>query len=102
MGFTISPATRPAPTFPLGRVLATPGAIEALIAARCDGGELLDRHARGDWGDLDAHDHAANDRAVAEGHRVLSAYTLRTGATLWIVTEHDRSCTTLLLPPSDY
>ena len=101
MGFTISPATRSAPTLPLGRVLATPGAIETLIAARCDGGELLDRHAHGDWGDLDAHDRAANDRAVTEGQRVLSAYTLRTGATLWIVTEHDRSCTTLLLP-SEY
>lgn len=101
MGFTISPAARTAPTLPLGRVMATPDAVEALIAARCDGGELLDRHARGDWGDLEAHDRAANDRAVTEGQRVLSAYTLRTGVTQWIATEHDRSCTTLLLP-SDY
>lgn len=61
---------------PLGRVLATPGAIEALIAARCGGGELLDRHARADWGELDAHDRAANDAALVNGGRVLSAYTL--------------------------
>ena len=101
MGFTISPAARTAPTLPLGRVLATPGAVEALVAARCDGGTLLDRHARGDWGELDAHDRAANDAALVNGGRVLSAYTLRTGKTLWIITEHDRACTTLLLP-SEY
>ena len=96
-----TPAGRPRPVLPLGRVLATPGAIEALRDARCDGGELLDRHAGADWGELDAHDRAANDAALVNGGRVLSAYTLRTGATLWIITEHDRACTTLLLP-SEY
>lgn len=96
-----SPASHPRPVLTLGRVLATPGAIEALVEARCDGGALLDRHARGDWGELDADDRARNDAALVAGARVLSAYTLRTGTTLWIITEHDRSCTTLLLP-SDY
>ena len=86
------------PVIPLGRVLATPGAIEALIAARCDGGALLDRHAGGDWGELEADDRARNDAALVTGERVLSSYTLRTGTTVWIITEHDRSCTTLLLP----
>lgn len=101
MPFPPSPAGHPHPVLPLGRVLATPGAIEALIEARCDGGVLLDRHARGDWGELDDHDRAANDAALVNGGRVLSAYTLRTGVTLWIVTEHDRARTTLLLP-SEY
>jgi hypothetical protein len=96
-----SPADILRPRLLLGRVLATPGAIEALVEARCDGGELLDRHARADWGELDADDRARNDAALVAGGRVLSAYSLCTGATLWIITEHDRSCTTLLLP-SDY
>ena len=101
MPFPTSPDGHPRPPLPLGRVLATPGAIEALADAQCDGLALLDRHARGDWGELDADDRARNDAAHVAGERVLSAYTLRTGATLWIITEADRSCTTLLLP-SDY
>ncbi|GJG89751.1 hypothetical protein tb265_49320 [Gemmatimonadetes bacterium T265] len=83
---------------PLGRVLITPDALDALTAAGADGRELLDRHRRGDWGDLDAHDRAANEAAVVEGERVLSAYTLRTGATVWILTEYDRAHTTILVP----
>ena len=95
-----SPTSQNRCVLPLGRVLATPGAIEALVAARDDGGALLDRHVRGDWGHVDAHDGAANDAALVSGERVLSAYTLRTGVTLWIITEADRSCTTLL--PSEH
>ncbi len=64
-----------------------------------NGAGLLARHARGDWGDLDAHDAAANRRAVLAGDaRVLSAYRLPTGERLWILTEADRSCTTVLRP----
>ena len=85
-------------SLPLGRVLAAAGAIEALVAARCDGSALIARHERGDWGDLDARDQAANAAALVQGRRVLSAYTLCAGVTLWIVTEADRSRTTLLLP----
>lgn len=88
----------PRDPLPLGRVLTTPGALDALAAAGADPRRLLDRHRRADWGDLDAHDRAANDAAIVEGERVLSAYTLRTGATVWIITEADRSCTTFLLP----
>ena len=85
----------------LGRVLATPGAVE-LIGAGVPLWKYLIRHACGDWGDLDEHDRAANARAVQYGgERVLSAYRVETGARLWIITEADRSATTLLLP-SEY
>lgn len=86
----------------LGQVVATPGALEALRAA--DAGlelaqHLLARHASGDWGDLDQEDREANDRAAALGEeRILSAYDLDGGGRIWIITEWDRSVTTLLLP----
>lgn len=86
----------------LGQVVATPGALEALRAA--DAGlalaqHLLSRHASGDWGDLDQEDRESNDRAAALGEeRILSAYALDGGGKIWIITEWDRSVTTLLLP----
>jgi hypothetical protein len=84
--------------FPLGRVLATPGALDAL--ARCgDAAEpLLSRHACGDWGEVCAEDARANERALSDGERLLSAYRTRRGVKLWIITEADRSSTCLLLP----
>ena len=84
--------------FPLGRVVATPGALAALTQAGADPRRLLARHARGDWGDLDAEDRAANERAIATGERLLSAYRLPSGDRVWIITEADRSSTCLLLP----
>lgn len=83
---------------PLGHVVATPGALETMAEAGASVQDLLTRHASGDWGRLDAEDKAANDRAVSEGTRVLSAYVLRGGSKIWIITEADRSVTTLLLP----
>jgi len=85
----------------LGQVVATPGALAALDQADMTPLPLLVRHARGDWGDLDDEDRQANDDAVRNGGRVLSAYHLPTGEKLWIITEADRSSTTLLLP-SEY
>lgn len=61
----------------------------------------LRRHAQGDWGDLDEHDRAANDRALIEGTRLFSAYKTSTGTKFWIITEADRASTTVLLP-SEY
>lgn len=92
--------TRP---FRLGRIVATPAALAALEAAggRVVSARLLRRHLAGDWGDLDAEDRAANYCALLEGARLLSAYVLSTGERVWIITEADRSATTLLLP-SDY
>jgi hypothetical protein len=92
-------ATRP--LFPLGRIVATPGALEALHNARQDARELLARHVRGDWGTLSADDWNENDFAVTRTLRLLSAYHLTTGEKMWIITEADRSATTLLLP-SEY
>jgi len=84
------------PKFPLGRLVATPAAIELGI----DFGPYLSRHLRGDWGDIDEEDWAQNDAALDQGLRLFSVYKLQAG-TLWIITEADRSSTCVLLP-SDY
>lgn len=86
------------PLFPLGRVVATPGAIDALAKAEQSAWVFLNRHQFGDWGDMDPHDLQENERALKGGSRLFSAYTLKNGIRLWVITEHDRSCTTLLLP----
>ena len=86
--------------FPLGRILATPGALEALRGAGEDPIRYLSRHAAGDWGELDAHDRRENELALEHGRRLLSSYPV--GETrVWVITEADRSVTTLLLP-SEY
>lgn len=90
-------------SFPLGQTQGTPGAIAALKEARVSPATLLDRHARGDWGDLGRGDWDANDAAVADGSRVFSAYNLPTGVRVWVITEAvgddgRRALTTLLLP----
>lgn len=87
--------------FPLGRTVATPGALDALSAAGASAATLLARHARGDWGDVCRDDHHANEQALIQGARLLSVYRLRTGEKIWVITEADRSSTTLLMP-SDY
>ncbi len=87
--------------FPLGQVVATPGALEALTANSQHPLEFLTRHVAGDWGDLDEHDRKENEYSLVHQLRLLSAYTLRDGTRLWVITEADRSATTLLLP-SEY
>lgn len=84
--------------FPLGQTVATIGAHNALAAAFHLPAEFLLRHQFGDWGDLDPEDRQENERALRGGGRLLSAYTLRSEERLWIITEADRSATTLLLP----
>lgn len=86
------------PRFALGRLVATPAALTVLIVAKVPPHSLLRRHVRGDWGDLDAQDRKENERALAQGTRLLSSYRLPDGETVWIITEADRSATTLLLP----
>jgi hypothetical protein len=83
--------------FRLGMICATPGALAFMSEHAISGAVLLARHQMGDWGDLCPEDRAANDRAVVEGGRILSAYDLAAGK-LWIITEYDRSATTVLLP----
>ena len=85
----------------LGRIVATPGALAELEQAGQKVDEFLRRHECGDWGEVQEEDWAANDRALQSGERVLSSYRLKSGEPIWIVTEADRSSTTLLLP-SEY
>ncbi len=89
------------PLFRLGQVVLTPGAIRALEEARLCPWDFLARHSAGDWGDLDEEDWHLNDEAVKDGSRILSAYLTAKGERVWVITEADRSVTTLLLP-SEY
>ena len=89
------------PLFALGQVVATPGALELLESAGKTPSEFLARHHRGDWGDdLCEEDRELNDAAIYDGSRLISAYTVGEGK-VWVITEADRSSTTLLLP-SEY
>ncbi len=84
--------------FPLGATVATPGALAALEEAGVPPYGLLVRHQQGDWGDLDLADCHANELALLDGTRLFSAYTLHTSTRVWVITEADRSATTILLP----
>lgn len=84
------------PLFPLGRLVAAPGALAALERAKQP--PACFRHAGGDWGELEPADVAENEYSVAHGFRLLSRYRTDAGDRLWIITEADRSATTLLLP----
>ena len=82
--------------FPLGRLVLTTGAYDALTAADMKMG--LFWHMRGEWGAVSPQDRTENHRAVRNGGRILSAYLAKNGTRFWIVTEADRSATTVLLP----
>ncbi len=81
--------------FPLGRLVATPGALEIIKRLACF--PFLELHASAEWGDVDDHDRQANDQALRDGTRLLSSYRTPLG-TIWIITEADRSSTCILLP----
>ncbi len=87
------------PRFNLGQLVATPGVLE--VVKHDEMMSALTRHLRGDWGNLDADDKQANDDALVHGSRLLSAYLTADGTKFWIITEADRSATTVLLP-SEY
>lgn len=89
------------PRFPLGRVVATPHALSVLSVQAIPPERLLERHARGDWGELEAEDVQANQEALQHGWRLFSSYTLAEAVKVWIITEADRSVTTILMP-DDY
>ena len=88
------------PLFTLGRILATPAAREALGELNYSSLDLLRRHMRGDWAEMDTEDQQANREAIVEEDRVFSAFTIQ-GIKFWVITEADRSATTILLP-SEY
>lgn len=83
--------------FPPGQVVATPGALELLERRGKDALEFLCRHMRGDWGDMCDEDKATNEHALENDLRLFSAYEIE-GGKLWLITEWNRSATTLLRP----
>jgi hypothetical protein len=87
----------------LGRVLATPGILEALEQSGQSPANFLDRHIHGDWGNVGHEDWQLNVYALKDGSRILSAYQTSKGIKIWIITEAadengNRAATTLLLP----
>ena len=84
--------------FDPGQIVATSGALDALAKAEQHPGDFLTRHLAGDWGELCKDDTVANQEALETNLRLMSAYTTRNQTKLWIITEADRSVTTLLLP----
>lgn len=85
-----------APLFELGRIVSTPRALQAL-----DDEEMtyaISRHNRGDWGEVGQDDWQENETSLREGFRLLSVYRSTSGVTFWVITEADRSATTVLLP----
>ncbi|MCI0659992.1 MAG: hypothetical protein L0220_02855 [Acidobacteria bacterium] len=91
----------PKPLFDLGAIVATPGALEALVESGERAETFLQRHVSGDWGELSTDDAEENKLSLKEGFRLLSAYVLSSGQRIWVLTEADRSVTTILLP-EDY
>ncbi len=83
--------------FEPGRVVATPGALDAMEEAGTEPSELLRRHLGGDWGEVPKEDARENELSLKHGFRVLSSYPVG-GQKVWIITEADRSATTMLLP----
>ena len=82
---------------PLGQLVATPHALALLEKANLSTFTIFARHERGDWGDVDIEDAMANEQALIDDGRLMSVYKLEIG-TVWVITEADRSATTLLLP----
>ena len=93
-------AIREKKSFPLGQVLITPPAEAVLQEAGRTFQEFLDRHASGDWGEIDVDDWNANEDALTSGARLMSVYAVTEKQKVWIITESDRSVTLLL--PNDY
>jgi hypothetical protein len=95
---------RSKPRFTLGQVISTPGALSAIADSDQNPAEFLAQHVTGDWGELNQEDKASNDAAIEhEGDvdrqgRILSEYRTGKGVKIWVISEADRSVTSLLLP----
>ena len=92
-------AELPTKKFRLGRLVATPNALSQLTPE--DILRAIQRHQAGDWGDVSQEDRRANDIALQNSTRILSVYHTERRVRFWIITEADRSATTMLLP-QDY
>jgi hypothetical protein len=88
--------TSESPKFQLGNLVATPAALSALT--HDDIMTAISRHVKGDWGEVCDEDREENERSLREGYRLLSVYHAANGTKFWLITEHDRSVTTILLP----
>lgn len=88
----------PQAKFPLGQCVITPDAVDALATTGEQPQTFLLRHVQGDWGELDAEDIEENEMSLQRGFRLLSRYLLADKTVIWIITEADRSVTTILLP----
>lgn len=86
--------------FPLGQTVATPGALRVLGDTGVSWVSLLRRHQSGDWGEVDLSDSHENELGLRQGYRLMSVYPVGS-ETVWVITEADRSSTTILLP-EDY
>lgn len=84
--------------FPTGQIVATPGALRLMEQHHISPISLLTRHVQGDWGSVEPEDAASNSEAISQGNRILSSYFVHGDHRVWIITEWDRSVTTLLLP----
>ncbi|NLS93922.1 MAG: hypothetical protein GXX96_17305 [Planctomycetaceae bacterium] len=89
------------PKFALGRLLVTGSALKALEESGQSPIDFICRHVRGDYGEICREDKRLNEQALINEGRILSSYKTLKGAKIWIITEADRSATTLLLP-SEY
>jgi len=85
-------------TFPLGQIVSTPDALRVIEESGQTPDFFLDRHVRGDWGEVCDEDKQANDQALVHGERLLSAYRTLMGVRIWVITEADRSSSCILLP----
>ena len=92
------PETKQQPLFSLGQLVATPGALAALEKAGQGPLDFLSRHVHGDWGDLCEEDRRENQVSLERGFRLLSSYRTLAEVKLYVITEADRSITTILLP----
>jgi len=94
------------PKFSLGQVVATPAALQGIEESGQTPEFFLDQHVQGNWGQVDASDWRANDQALADGSRLLSAYTTLKGVKIWIITEavgdDGRRASTTILKPEEY
>ena len=89
------------PVFTLGQVVITPGAVELGYKTETDILLLLARHSMGDWGTIDVLDRQVNESALKSGSRLMSEYIIGNDQRIWIITDADRSVTTILIP-SEY
>jgi len=84
--------------FSLGQLVATPGALSTIERAGQSPNVFIDRHLANDWGEVCPDDWNLNDQALDDGDRLLSSYRTSKGERIWVISESDRSVTTILLP----